>query len=168
MARAHPRLYPNRGSHLPVLITLVQETEGPVLELGMGLYSSTYLHWACRGTKRRLVSYENNPLYYDFAKKYRNDYHEVHCISNWEALDLSEPWTIAFVDHEPGLRRAEEIKRLTHAEYIVAHDTENKSDRKYGYSKILHLFKYRWKYTDAVPHTSIFSNKHDIRDFQIK
>jgi len=154
-----------RGSYLPVLTTLVQQTTGPILELGVGFCSSPYLHWVCYPTKRRLVSYENNPEYYKFAESWKDDFHEVHCIKDWGSIDLSEPWSIAFVDHEPGYRRAEEMKRLTHADYVVAHDTENRSDRKYRFSTIHNLFKYRWKYNGANPKTSIFSNFHDVRDF---
>lgn len=166
-SQAHRRLYPNRGSHLPVLIKLVSMTDGPILELGCGLYSTTFLHWACRGKKRKLVTYEHNPDFYDFAKEYENEYHEVHCIDDWDSIEISKPWSIAFVDHEPGLRRWQEVSRLVHADYVVCHDTNNAFNRKYGYFKIYGLFEYRWKYTGATPHTTIFSNKNDVRNFKL-
>jgi hypothetical protein len=59
------------------------------------------------------------------------------------------------------------MKRLAHADYVVAHDTENNSNHRYHFSEIFRLYKYRWKYTDAYPYTSIFSNKHDVRNFKI-
>ena len=159
------RFYPNRGSHLPVLMKAVAETTGPILELGCGLYSTTPLHWACWVPKRKLVTYENNPAFYDFLKRYATDFHEVHCITDWDTIDISGPWSVAFVDHEPGLRRWQEASRLQHAEYVVAHDTEGRNDRKYGFSKINGLFKYQFEYKDAFPHTSVYSNVHDVRDF---
>lgn len=167
MGRPHLRLYPNRGSHLPVLMKIVNMTQGPILELGCGLYSTNPLHWACHSTKRRLVTYENNPDYFGFIKAYENDFHEVHCINDWSSIDISEPWSVAFVDHEPASRRAVEIKRLSHAEYVVAHDANNKDDRKYRYSTILKLYKYHLRYAGANPHTTIFSNKHDVRSIVI-
>lgn len=154
-----------RGSYLPVLTTLVQQTTGPILELGVGFCSSPYLHWVCYPTKRRLVSYENNPEYYKFAESWKDDFHEIHCVKDYASIDISEPWTIAFVDHEPYPRRKEEIKRLTHAEYVVVHDTENANEHKYRFTTIHHLFKYRWKYNKAYPYTSIFSNFHDVKEF---
>lgn len=163
----HRRLYPNRGSHLPVLIKLVSMTDGPILELGCGLYSTTFLHWACRGAKRRLVTYEHNPDFYEFLKEYGNDYHEVHCITDWDAIDISERWSIAFIDHEPGPRRYIEAKLLTHSDYVICHDTNNAYNHKYNYFKMYHKFKYRYKYTGDHPHTTIFSNYHDVRNFQI-
>jgi predicted O-methyltransferase YrrM len=157
----------SRGSYLPILIKLVQNTSGPILELGVGFCSTPFLHWVCYPTKRRLVSYENNPEYYKFAESWKDDFHEIRCINNWDEAVLDESWTIAFVDHSPSHRRAIEIKKLLQADYIVAHDTENRVARDYGYPEIEGLFRYRYKYRDAHPHTSIYSNKYNIRNFKI-
>jgi len=156
------RIGKSRGSYLPILTKIVSETTGPVLELGVGFCSTPYLHWACYPLKRRLVSYENNPEYYKFAESWKDTFHEIHCIKDWESIDISEPWSVAFVDHSPGGRRAEETKRLIHADYVVIHDTENSSDRNYRLSTIRGLFKYRYKYRDAHPHTSVWSNKFNF------
>ena len=161
------RLGKSRGSYLPVLTTLVEQTTGPILELGVGFCSTPYLHWACFASKRKLVSYENNPEYYRFAESWKDTFHETHCIKNWDDIDISEPWTIAFVDHNPSPRRGIEVMRLLHAEYIVIHDSENSNARKHGLHGVIRKFKYRYKYTDAYPFTSIWSSKHDIRDFKV-
>jgi len=159
------RLYPYRGSHLPVLMEAVRRTSGPILELGCGLYSTNPLHWACFVPKRKLVTYENDSRFYDFLQAYERDFHEVHCIDDWDAIDISGPWSVAFIDHEPGFRRGIELGRLTHAEYVVCHDSEKRNDRKYGLSKSAGLFCYSFEYKGAFPHTSIFSNTHDVTDF---
>lgn len=168
------RFNPNRGSHLPLLMKAVALTEGPILELGCGLYSTTPLHWACWVPKRKLVTYENNPAFFGFLKAYETDFHEVHCVDDWNEIDISAPWSVAFVDHEAGanreidgtkVRRWREVERLQHAEYVVAHDSEGRNDRKYGFSQIDHLFKYKFEYLHAFPHTTIWSNLHDVRDF---
>jgi len=161
------RIGKSRCSHLPVLTKLVEQTTGPILELGVGFCSSPYLHWACYPSKRRLVSYENNPEYFDFANSWKDSFHEVHCIKDLDSIDLSEPWTIAFLDHNPGPRRGVEISKLFHAEYIVLHDSENSNARNHGLHRVIKKFKYRYKYNDAYPNTSIWSNKHDIRDFKV-
>jgi len=145
---------------------VVAETTGPILELGCGLYSTTPLHWACWVPKRKLVTYENNPKFYDFLKAYETDFHEVHCIDDWDKIDISGPWAVAFVDHSPGPRRRVEVERLQHAEYVVIHDTEGRNDRRYGkISEVAPLFKYQFTYTGTYPHTSVFSNTHDVTDF---
>jgi predicted O-methyltransferase YrrM len=146
---------------------LVQMTNGSIVELGCGMYSTIFLHWACFPRKRRLVTYENNPKYFDFLNQFKSDFHDVRCIDDWDAIDLSEPWDIAFVDHSPESRRVEEIKRLTHAGYVVAHDAENANEKKVHYSRIFNLFKQRYKYDCVAPYTAVFSNKNDLVHFSV-
>lgn len=161
------RMAAYRGSHLPVLIKLMSMTTGPVLEMGMGYCSSPFLHWACYPTKRRIVSYESQHDYYRYAETWRADFHEVHCVDDWNQADLAQPWSVAFVDHHPNNRRSDDVVRLTHADYVVIHDSENSSDGHYHLNEIRHQFKYRYKYTAAFPYTSVWSNKHDLKDFRI-
>lgn len=161
------KLRMNRGSHLPILMKLVQVTSGPILELGSGIYSTPFLHWHCFLTKRLLITYENNPQYIGYALQFKTDFHHVYFTSDWDLVYLNRPWSIAFVDHSPAERRAIEIRRLIHADYIVAHDTENSQASKYGYNSILKLFKYCYKFNEIRPNTTIFSNKHDVRHFSL-
>lgn len=161
------KLYFFRGSHLPVLMKLVQSTSGPILELGCGVYSTIYLHWACYHTRRRLVTYENNPDYYYFANLGRTRFHEIHCVDKYDDIDVSEPWSIAFVDCSPEEKRNELVRKLTHADYVVLHDAERKNQNKYNYQRIYRLFKNRWRYEGASPHTMVMSNKHDLRGFTL-
>jgi hypothetical protein len=156
------RIGKKRGSYLPILTTLVENTTGPILELGVGFCSTPYLHWSCYPQKRKLVSIENNPEYYMFANSWRDDFHTIHCTEDFDEINLARPWSIAFVDHSPSGRRHIDIKRLTHADYVVVHDSENSNDKKYHLSRVLNLYKYRWKYDDAFPYTSVWSNKYEI------
>jgi predicted O-methyltransferase YrrM len=161
------RIGKSRGSFLPVLIKLISETTGPIIELGVGFCSTPFLHWACYHNKRRLVSYENNPEYYNFAMSWKDDFHSVNCITDWDLVSLSEPWDVAFVDHSPGSRRGIEVARLLHANYVIVHDSENVHMAKQGLDRVFKLFKYRYKYDAAYPATSIWSNKHDVRNFEV-
>lgn len=151
------------GSHLPVLIKLVTLTEGPILELGTGLFSTPYLHWACFLPKRKLISYDNDSNYFAQAKEYVCDYHEVHFVEDWDKIDISGHWTIALIDHTPRGRRIEEIKRLANScDYIVVHDTNGRWDPKYRYSLIYPLFKYRYDFRGSKPFTTVLSNSKDL------
>jgi len=158
---------PDRGSHLPVLMKLVKITSGPILELGCGMYSTPYLHWVCYPTKRKLVTCESKNEWIGYARQFETDFHTIIYVPDWDNLDLSGEWSVAFVDHAPDERRIEEIKRLIHADYVIAHDADNKRDYKYGYRKIKGLFKYRTTYADARPNTAIFSNKYDLTNFGV-
>lgn len=155
----------SRGSHLPVLIKLVEMTDGPILELGTGFCSTPFLHWACY-PRRKLVSYENNPEYFDFARSFRKDFHHVYCVDDYDDVDLeSHRYNIAFLDHSPGSRRGKDILRLKNADYIVIHDSENSNARAYGLTQVFNKFRYRYKYNDAYPFTSVWSNRFDLGDF---
>lgn len=154
---------PARGSHLPVLMMLITMTSGPVFELGCGMYSTPFLHWACFTDNRKLITYENNPDYMEFANQFAKESHEVIFVKDWRKLDLSGQCSIAFCDHAPDRERYLEMARLTHAEYVVAHDAENANRRKYHYEKVFHLYKYRSKYSHAFPYTLVLSNVNDVR-----
>lgn len=155
------------GSHLPVLIRAVALTDGPILEMGMGYASSPFLHFACVTTKRPLVSYENDPEYFQFAKDFRAGFHEVHCISNWAKADIEKPWDVALIDHVPGWRRKTDVRRLApFVKYLVIHDSAGRNDRKFQYKEVLPLFKWQYNYDDyGLPKTSVLSNFVDLSDF---
>lgn len=160
------------GSHLPVLMNIFNITDGPVLELGMGLFSTPYLHWACYEKKRKLVSCESRLEWieiFDFSDKreVRNDYggyHTVYHVEDWDAFDvLQEHWSVVLIDHAPGPRRHVEAARLANnADYIVLHDTNGRHDFHYHYTKIYPLFKYRHNTSKIYPESSVVSNFKDV------
>jgi hypothetical protein len=54
------------------------KTDGDVLELGLGVFSTPYLHYQCILSKRKLVSYENCKPWMDFFTQrygYQDEYH---------------------------------------------------------------------------------------------
>lgn len=156
------------GSHMAVLAKLLSITEGSVLELGGGFYSTPLLHWLCLPTKRELVTYDSLPQYFNAIKRYESDFHKVILVDDWDKAEIKRPWEIVFIDHWPAERRIEEVKRLANlAKYVVVHDTENSQSHQYHYEKIYPLFKYHYKYRGVKPHTSILSNFVDIRKFKI-
>jgi len=123
------------GSHLPVLTKLVNITTGPILELGIGLYSTPYLHWICKSTKRQLTSYESEPGWIKYFRDCRDEFHSLNLIADWDTLDVNDFWDIAFVDHAPDSRRKTEARKLiNNAKFIVLHDSNPENDTLYRYS----------------------------------
>jgi len=149
------------GTHLPVLIKIIGMTSGDVLEMGMGLYSTPFLHWACF-PDRKLVSYESDKECFELNKQYNEGLHEVHFVDNWDEADIDKSWCVAFIDHAPSRRRIIDIKKLAwRARYIVIHDTQ-RNYKFCNYNEIWPLFKYRYDYKKAVPYTSVLSNFKDL------
>jgi len=154
---------PADGSHLPILIKLVTMTDGPVLELGTGFFSTPVLHWLCAEKKRKLVSYDSQVPFFEVANKYLTDWHEVYLIDDWSKIDISQHWSVVLVDHAPAEQRKLEMARVANnADYVVAHDSEPRHDRSYAYSEIAPLYKYRFDYDKLYPHTAVFSNFKDL------
>lgn len=144
-------------------------TDGPILEMGGGVYSTALLHWACYPHKRELVTYDNSPKWYHVElRHYITDFHQVHLIEDWDTVPIERPWDIAFIDHAPAERRKIDVARLAnYANYVVIHDSEGRRNRQYGYTDIYPLFKYQFHFREIRPHTSILSNFIDLKDFKL-
>jgi len=142
-------------------------TTGPVLELGTGMYSTCYLHWACFPTKRTLVTYEGQAAWMDFAQQFAADFHTVQHITDWDAVDLSAPWSVVLVDHDiANVLRGKAVEKVAHAEYVVCHDSNRPG--KYGYDVVFPQFKYQWQHrVGRNPYTTVVSNIHDLTRFRI-
>lgn len=159
------RYTPIYASHLPILIKVLQLSQGPVLELGSGVFSTPVLHWLCLDTKRELVTYENYNEHFEMNKVFETETHQIKFLSDWnEAKIEGVHWGMALVDHEPRERRVVEIRRLAQiADYIVVHDTEPDHDKYFNFiNKAYPLFKYRYNYKRRRPYTAVLSNFKDL------
>jgi hypothetical protein len=149
-------------SHLYALMRVMPITTGPVLEMGVGIGSTPFLHWACY-EKRRLVSYDNNEKYYHLMRGHNYGLHEMHLVDDWDKADILHPWDVVFIDHAPNERRHIDVLRLKDlAKYIVIHDTNPRYDDRYHYSRIYPEFKYIRLYHVARTHVGVLSNFKDL------
>lgn len=156
------------GTHLPCLIKAFSKTTGDVLELGTGVFSTPYLHYACMLSKRLLVSYENFKEYYDFFVRYgyENENHKLHFVNNYDDASIDMPWDLVLVDQTPDSSRAETIVRLKDlAKYIVIHDSNPSNDKNTHYSTIYPLFKYKTDWPGDKNRATVLSNLVDLEDF---
>lgn len=154
------------GSHLPILSRMLELTDGAILELGTGVWSTALMDLMASQTKRKVISYDNDPKWHDANKKWQSDYHDIRLIpeDGWDDIDLKEHvWSVAFLDHKPAKRRKEDARRLAHqAIFVILHDSEPESDKFFKYSWIYKHFKYRYDYTKCRPNTTVLSNFIDV------
>ena len=158
------------GTHLPCLIKALSKTTGDVLELGMGIFSTPYLHYQCLLSKRKLVSYENFRNWMNFFIKYEypNEYHEIHFVEKYSDAPIDKPWDVVLIDQTPDSSRREEVRRLANlAQYIIIHDSNIYKERHYHYSEIYPLFKYKTDWDRDDRWATVLSNFHDLKDFWI-
>lgn len=147
------------SSHLPILLKAIQNTTGDICELGAGFYSTPFFHWLC--LDRKVVSYEEDPNYFHFAKRFQTKMHRIRPMSS---VEFDRKWAIVFIDHEAEARGRDAL-RFTNADVIILHDTEPEAHKEYGYDKIWSAFKYRRDFTENRPHVSIVSNTIDVHSW---
>jgi len=151
-------------THIPLLVRVFDLSEGDVLEIGTGRYSTPLLDWLALGARRKVYSYESKGFWYNKTKHMNSAYHHIVFTPSWDAADFDQRrWGMVFIDHSPDGRRPTEVARLANlADYIVMHDTEPEHDEIYGYSKIWGLFQHRYDHTRLWPNTTVVSNRHDL------
>jgi len=153
-------------THIPVLIKAIQTSDGPVMELGSGLFSTPLMHWLCAEKRRKLVTYESVPEYYEFAKQFRSRNHHIRLIDSWDKIDTQTHWSVVLIDHIKERRAIDAIRLKDTVDYIILHDSGG--EKVYGYDKVYPHFKhiYHWKF--CTPWTTVVSNFKDLSDFNEK
>lgn len=149
------RLKKEASTHIPMLIKAIQLTKGPVLELGAGIFSTPLLHWLCAEDKRPLLTYERDPEYYGFARKFLSKKHRVVLIDKWDKIDTKTHWSVVLVDQDTE-RGKTAILLKDSADFIILHDSEY--PELYGYDEVYAHFKYIYHWTFCKPYTTVVSN----------
>lgn len=157
------------STFIPMLLEVMARTNGDVLELGPGVFSTPLLHWLCERQKRNLVTIENKWHWHKFVKQYlETDRHQFIFVRNWDDAEpyINKEWDVALIDHSPSGRRIVEIEKLANlAKYLVVHDSEPWKEKEYHYSRIYPLFKYRFNFDKADHQTAVLSNFYPVNDF---
>lgn len=148
------------ATHLPFLLACLRKHPGPMLELGMGLFSTPLFHTFVAGG-RYCRSVETNPAWAARLKALwegvpMEGEHEVVLIGADEMAPLEDRhWSVALVDHE-GRRRAPDLTRLKdRADLIVVHDAVTPG---YEMVPVLDTFKFRFVTPNYHPATAVVSN----------
>lgn len=149
-------------SHLPALLACIAVADGPVLELGVGHFSTPHLHALCGALKRLLVSVESDGEWRaEFITKYGNGFN--HAFRS-EVLDTgSVRWGVAFIDHSPGgANRAAAFKALIDvSEFVVVHDAQKNAENFQHIEPM--LARLNWHLCDSYfPHTLVCSKTRQI------
>lgn len=162
------RKFCHYSSHLPVLHLALSITDGDVLEMGMGIFSTPFIHWLCMPRYRHVLSVENDKKCYESMLSFENEFHRLLLIDDWDCPELDRKWDVVFLDHAPGIRRREDLLRFAKlARVIVVHDTNGRTDRHYKFQGLWPNFKYVLHYGQYFPQSTIVSNVLDVRALRI-
>jgi hypothetical protein len=147
------------GTHLPILAAAVLNARpGPLLEYGLGFYSTPLLHCFAHEQERQLLSLENDVNWAAQFEGVQDHFHKVAAVPNWEASEAivdaaAQDWAVVFIDHGPNERRLVDARRLAHrAEFVVVHDWDDAA-----YAELAALFKFKWV-SKCGPLTAVLSN----------
>lgn len=148
------------GSHLPALLACIAVTDGPVLELGVGHFSTPHLHALCGAMGRALVSIEKDDGWRAEFERFNGDAHKVYR-DEWEPYNT--PWGVAFIDHSPGgANRANAFKHLIEvSDYVVMHDAQKDAENFQAVEPMLEGLNWHLC-TSYFPHTLVASKTKQI------
>lgn len=159
------------GSHFPPLMACLAATKGPVLEVGMGNFSTPVLHSYCLAypyhpvtSYRDLVSVEeNSDWFHQFSDLMGHRHRILHSeYGVLEKLSRQTFWSVVFIDEWPEERRAgDALLFKDSAEYIVIHDVQSEGVMG-NLRPLLHNWKYQKTYTRYLPATIVLSNTREI------
>lgn len=151
------------SSYLPLLWKALEETEGEVIELGMGNISTPRLHEVCKD--RKVYSYDSDIEWYRKFEYLRNAKHSIEYTQDWLEPIQRHRYTVGvlFSDEAPGFIRKYNIAMFAqNAKIIVFHDSELKSDHGYLFSLVRPLFKYVKEYEFEGVGATAVSNFIDV------
>jgi len=152
-------------THMGVLVKALSLSQGTVLELGAGLYSTPILHWICKEQNRKLITYENDPLFHKLARSFRSPNHKIKWVDSWDDMDFKSRYGVVFIDHHPeGRRGTDVINFKDSAEYIIVHDSNRVE--KYNLEEAFDDFKYVHTWKECKPWVTIASNFKDLKEFE--
>lgn len=142
------------GSLLIPLVISTLLTDGDILELGMGYFSTPVLHKISLDYNRRLVSVDTDASWTDKFAPYTSTLN--HRIFRMRSLDelnrfgLDRRWGLVLVDHKYLDNRPLNVINFANiSTLVVAHDTEIANEAGYEYEKnrITDYYKYKCKFS---------------------
>lgn len=130
---------------------MCERTTGPIIEFGVGDYSTPYLEQLSRDTQRLVFSLETDREWWWKFREMHQYNHAVIWVGDYKQSikELGQQWDVCFVDSSPeGERRVIVDGMRNNAKYIIVHDSEPEHESCYHLSGVLASFPYR---SDRIP-----------------
>ena len=178
------------GTHSVPLAIACLNTNGAILELGCGTYSTPLLHTISTKQARQLHTVDHTLAWLQKFLHLQTDFHTFEHLScgsfnvtwyetmyrlspywskridlAWDEVGKDQPWSVVFLDQLPLSRRIKDIKRLRSAtEVFVIHNTNFIGNWLSEFWPYLQTFKYLYTFP-VFPATVVCSDTVDIQSF---
>jgi hypothetical protein len=141
------------GSFMPALRWACEKTTGPILELGGGYFSTSYLHGLSE--QRYVVTYEFDPVWRDeLSQRFASPTHTF--IGDFGDLWMRK-WAVCLVDCEGWSRQQYFARLVGRIEVFVLHDTQD------GWIPEQDMNRFRYRHDmESDPKTTLLSNHVDV------
>ena len=178
------------STHQSLLVAAMLRTQGSILEMGGGWYSTPLVSAFANTQRRTAFTIETCDWVYQLLKPLSSRFHNVCRIDGFdfdanggfvprtdttpaqyaeiqsrfltELCGRHPLWSVVFVDQAPGYLRVAAIEYFANiAEFIVVHDTDNVA----RFESCLSKFRYRWDFRMHTPNAAIVSNLTPCDDF---
>lgn len=150
------------STHIPTLLACLEHTNGPVLELGSGWFSTPLV--AAFATDRLVRTVETDPDWYGrisslgICQPLTRHRHQFLFVPDYDdAPMLDQDWDVVILDHEPPARRGHDALRLRgHCRLMLGHDSQHPD---YRYPEAFDQFRYRFTDSRLLPWTTVVSDE---------
>lgn len=176
-------------THQPILLDIIRRTDGPILELGAGDYSTRQIHEVAG--QRKILTIDHDRIWLRKYSHLKTYFHKFILVNNKDIkgyyLKDNDHWSVVFIDNIHWDFRVPAIMRYKDtADYLVIHDTQFAANtgnwgkeirpviwNDWGERDFSDTFKYWIEFMPAnwiadYPTTVLGSNKHDLGDIEVK
>ncbi len=152
--------YDRSGTFIPLLITAVANTAGPILEIGCGDNSTLLLHALCSVDERSLMTITTDKNLHQLFCSVAAPWHQLLYDASFEQIDTSLARSVVLIDYVPqAVRMATIINLRPKTEIFVIHDSDEINQ---SFDILLNSFKYRYDDKHYVPNTTLVSDTIDV------
>jgi hypothetical protein len=135
------------------LMEILSKTEGDIIEVGIGVFSTPLLHWYGKQNNRTITSYETDPYWIEMLKEYQDDTHEIIYQDRYTPIEKQA--SVVFIDSFPWQERNIIAMQFKDSDYVIVHDVDMFLGGEFD-----GMFTYRKDYPEFK--TSVFSNKVEL------
>lgn len=146
------------STHQPLIVAAAIRADGPILECGVGYYSTPILHEICRARGLPLLSVDSKTEWLEQFTNYCSDDHVFSLMKRPDDTIIG-PYALALIDNGAHDRAHWITHLLGKASIIIIHDTEDKYAHTYQLPSLAD-WRYRVDHTitGSEPQTTILSN----------